>query len=159
MLHVPCRAALEQFASDLASELDTYTWLFYLRRLPDEVFAGRLATTAPYRRMMAEVLATRTTRPGCSPNQLLPAAERRVIPYLNGTQAEDVVRLAHLTGALSTIHSVLRRAGKGQHVHWRIDDLPWVVPDADLDAAIESYDRRMESTLQVLANRRFHESA
>lgn len=140
LLH-ECRTALEKLAADLASELDTYTWLFYLRRTPDEVFAGRLNTTAPYRRMMAEVLSARTTRTGTFAE---PAAERRVIPALSRPQAEAVVRLAHLTGGLSTIHAALRRAGKGQHVRWHPDELPWVVPDAGLDAAIERYDRRME---------------
>ncbi|WP_457112239.1 hypothetical protein [Marmoricola sp. URHA0025 HA25] len=140
LLH-ECRAALEELAGELVSELDSYTWLFYLRRMPDEIFAGRLSTTGPYRRMLAEALSASTARPA---SFALPPAVRQVIPGVTRAQAETILRLAHLTGALSTIHAALRRAGKGQHIAWHSDDLPWAVPNTDLDSAIERYDKRIE---------------
>lgn len=137
-----CRTALETLAAEWVSGLDAYTWLFYLRRIPDRFFAGRLATTAPYRRMLADVLTASTTREATFTE---PPSERRVLPPITRDQAESIVRLVHLTGPLAQIHSVLRRSGKGQRTAWWTDDFPWVVPTPELDAAIELYDRRVEA--------------
>lgn len=142
------REDVEAAAAIVASELDSYSWLFYLRRVPEELFAGRLMTTSPYRRAIAEALSTLSSR---HQPFLEPTAIRQVIPPLSRGQAEAVIRLVHLAGALGTIHAAIRRAGKGQSIQWRSDELPGAVPDRELDDAIEVYDRRTERSQNLSA--------
>jgi hypothetical protein len=138
LLH-EARAAFEDEVQRVVDQVGSYTWLFYLRRLPEDVFAGRLATTGPYRRQMAETLSART-----SVAEAFPERRKSVLPPLTRAEADVVLRLAAWTGPLSTIHAALRRAGKGQSVRWRENDMPWSVDDPALDQAIEAYDRRTE---------------
>lgn len=133
-----CLAGLEGLGVEYAQTMGQYRWLYWLRRLPFDVMAGRLASTAPYRSALAEVLSTHSQVPEHFPERAL----RQVSLALTPPQSEGLLRMCGLSAAIGTLHSVLRRAGKGQSVRWHANELPWVVPDSELDAAIDLYDQR-----------------
>jgi hypothetical protein len=135
------RLKLEELGSQYAKAMGSYSWLFYLRRIPDDLMVGRLGTSAPYRMQIAEILSAGTSEVEQFPER----KGRPIVPALSVAAADSLVRLCGVTGALAQIHSVLRRAGKGQSVRWDADKLPWVVPEAELDQAIELYDRRVDA--------------
>lgn len=57
-----CIQAMEEvFASDLNS-YSAMRWMYYLRRTPNEVFDGKIGSTGPYTRALAEVYASRSTK-------------------------------------------------------------------------------------------------
>jgi hypothetical protein len=139
---VPCldavRLAIETLGEQYAQAMGIYSWLFWLRRLPPTVFSGDLATSRPYRQALAEVLSARTTHA-----EYFGSSKARVVfPPVTDSQMESLMKLCGIATALATIHSVIRRAGKGQRVQWFGKRLPWVVPDPALDEMIDLYDHR-----------------
>jgi hypothetical protein len=140
LLH-EARRSIEKLGTEFACAMGSYTWLFYLRRLPSDLFSGRLGTTGPYRQLLAELISSLSTTSDVFPEL---SHKRQVMPPIDGTGADALIRLCALTAPLATIHAALRRAGKGQYVQWHWNDLPWVIPDEDLDRAIEIYDTRVD---------------
>ncbi len=132
------RLAIEALGERYAHAMGSYSWLFWLRRLPPTVFSGDLATSGPYRQALAEVLSARTTHT----EQFEASKVRVVFPPMTDSQMESLMKLCGIATALATVHSVIRRAGKGQRVQWYGERLPWVVPDLALDEMIDLYDRR-----------------
>jgi hypothetical protein len=132
------RLAIEALGERYAQAMGSYSWLFWLRRLPPTVFSGGLATSGPYRQALAEVLSARTTHA----EHFEASKARVVIPPMNDSQMESLMKLCGIATALAAVHSVIRRAGKGQRVQWFGERLPWVVPDPALDEMIDLYDQR-----------------
>ena len=139
------RLAIENLGSQYAQSMGSYSWLFWLRRLPSEVFSGRLASTGPYVQALAEAMSafTRTTE------EFTATKKRSVIPKLNDSQLEVLMKMCGLATVLAGIHAVIRRAGKGQAVRWSRNDLPFAVSDDKFEKMIELYDQRALSGGEV----------
>ncbi|CAM3006504.1 Uncharacterised protein [Legionella steigerwaltii] len=52
------RASLEEKCKNLSSLFTYYEWLYHLRRLPSEIFSGRLKTTSGYDSLLALYIAS-----------------------------------------------------------------------------------------------------
>jgi hypothetical protein len=138
---------LQKFAEVRAAKgYGRYRWIWYLRRLPEEVFSGRLATTAPYDRKLAVVLATR----GAGQDLAIGSAdERRMFPT-DGTVAKRVGWICGFTTAVAQIHVDARVIGKGGTLSFSlaIPGLSFPVfrslQDDDLRQRIRAFDERNE---------------
>ncbi len=135
------RIALEGLGATYAQAMGSYAWLFGLRRVPDNLTSARLTWAGAYNRRVAEALSTFSTAPEDFP---APQSMQHRVPDISKEAAEALVRMCGLAVCLSSVHSALRRAGKGESIQLRRDNLPWSVPDRDLDEAIETYDRRVD---------------
>ena len=132
------RLAIEGLGRHYAQAMGCYSWLFWLRRLPGSVFSGGLATSEPYWRALAEVMSSWTT----TPEHFDARSFRSVIPDINDSQLESVMKLCSIARLLGTVHGVMRRAGKGESVRWFRNGLPFSVSDLELDQMINLYDER-----------------
>lgn len=132
------RLAIEGVGRRHAQAMGNYSWLFWLRRLPPEAFAGGLPTSSPYRRALAEVMSSWTTTSEHFGSEVY----RSVVPAISGDQLDSLVKLCGAAHALAVVHSVIRRSGKGERVQWFRRDLPSTVPNSDLDEMIDLYDQR-----------------
>jgi len=132
------RLAIEGLGRNYAQAMGGYSWLFWLRRLPSMVFSGGLASSGPYWRALAEVMSSWTT----SPEHFGDKSFRSVIPAISDSQLEPLMKLCSIARLLGTVHSVIRRAGKGESVRWLRHGLPLPVPDPELDQMISLYDER-----------------
>lgn len=119
---------------------DSYGWLWYLRRLPIELLAGHLATTAPYDMALAEVLSGWSTR-ACTLE--IPSEDTSIIYPLTDDALRPVLELCSQAKFLSACHGRLRRAGKGAQFICHTDGLPTPVTNLSLEAAIDLYDKRL----------------
>jgi hypothetical protein len=137
------RTAIEGLGRRYAQAMGRYSWLFWLRRLPIEVFSGGPATSKLYCRALAEVMSSWTT----TPEHFEAKSFKLVIPAINDSQIESLVKLCSIARLLGTVHSVIRRAGKGESVRWSQHGLPSPVPEAELDEMISLYDERHLSQL------------
>jgi hypothetical protein len=146
------RSRLEQGLVAAASGYSAYRWLWYLRRLPDEVFKGTLPTTEAYDLALAcSVAATGAAREEqvSSSSSPSPSTGPSAITYpvnhpVNQPVAARVLRFAIGCCLLSDVHATLRRVGKGQAM--RIEagrPLPIALRDPRVDAAIDLYDQRV----------------
>ncbi|MBF6090757.1 hypothetical protein [Nocardia cyriacigeorgica] len=135
------RVALEGLGATYSQAMGRYAWLFGLRRVPDDLIAGRLVRAGAYHRRLAETISAMSTVPEYFPE---PRSVQHRVPEMSQASADALVRMCGLAENLSMVHAALRRANKGQRVELRRDDLPWVVPDPDLDTAIELYDQRVD---------------
>jgi hypothetical protein len=127
-------------AEDVAQALSPYAWLWYLRRLPVEVFAGAWSTTEPYDLMLAETLSASSRQP-----ELLAAERPGYVTFDLGDEAlAAVFRLCGYASAISAVQVAIRRAGKGQV--FRLDQSGWprAVDDGIVQTAIELYDLRVQ---------------
>jgi hypothetical protein len=136
------RSVVENLAQSEVGSHNGWAWLFYLRRLPDELFQGRLATTAPYDEMLAVALSA-----AANATAELPALDSMVAPRLDDNALRPVFRLSAFAILLSDVHSKIRRAGKGQAFILHSDQLPESVSDPELGLAIQLYDERREADL------------
>jgi hypothetical protein len=132
------RLAVEGLGRRYAQAMGCYSWLFWLRRLPSEVFSGGLATSGPYWRAVAEVMSSWTT----TAEYFGDKSFRSVIPPISDSQLESLMKLCSLARLLGTVHGVIRRAGKGESVRWLRHGLPLPVSDPELDEMISLYDER-----------------
>lgn len=136
-----CRDHVERLIRDLLAE--SYTdvrWLWYLRRLPRFLLAGRLPTTYSYDLALAEVVTD------------LYAPRQASEPFLDGEQIsfrmdESAVRhLCRLCAAvkfLSQIHVAIRYSGKGVNfARVQQSAIPQQQPTQEQQYAIALYDER-----------------
>lgn len=137
------RLAIEDLGRHYAQEMGCYSWLFWLRRLPTEVFSGGPATSRIYCRALAEVMSSWTT----TPEHFGAKSFKSVIPTISDSQLESLMKLCSIARLLGTVHSVIRRAGKGESVRWSRNGLPSPVPETELDEMISLYDERHLSQL------------
>jgi hypothetical protein len=135
------RLALQALGRKYAQALGSYSWLFWLRRLPSTVFSGGLVTSAPYRQALTEVMSSWTE----TPEYYGAEVQKSVIPRISQNQLEEVMRLCAVGHALAVVHSVIRRAGKGESVQWFRRNLPSTVANSELDELINLYDQRQFS--------------
>lgn len=137
------RLAIEDLGRRYAQTMGSYSWLFWLRRLPIEIFSAGPVTSRIYCRALAEVISSSTTTP-----ELFGAKSfRSVTLAISDSQLESLMKLCSIARLLGTVHSVMRRAGKGESVRWSRRGLPSPVPDAELDEMIGLYDDRHLSQL------------
>lgn len=134
---------VEQEIRKLANKYPKAVLLWYARRLPQFVFEGELATTAPYDRALFEVC----TGKWGNDNLGLREIQRDRVSYLRTpTVVSDILVLAAYIRFLSDIHSYLRYAGKGVHFDLRqyhLLGLPGPRPTHEEQGAIELFDRRV----------------
>jgi len=138
-------AVRDEVKFELTSNLATssYEWLWYLRRLPREIFEGELRTTYGYSSLLAEVIAgwaPRTARgaPVVQPDGSLAFAVSR-------SRLNDVLRLCAWTVLLFDAHAAIRWSSKG--VEFQFSDqqpFPEAIPNAGQQRAVRLYDARME---------------
>lgn len=110
-------------------------WLWYLRRLPDVLFAGDYMTTLGYDRALAESLSSFFRGSDKSTDSKLIAfrtdqsAFRHICRYVGGVKF------------LSHLHGLFRRAGKGATVDVQ-SRIPYATQDDVTANAIQTYDIR-----------------
>ena len=138
---------LQQHAeTEAAKGYGRYRWLWYLRRLPDDVFDGDLATTGPYDRSLTEILATR----GAGPAHALgsPAADGTFT--IDDTVIKRVGWLCGFATAVSQFQVEARVVGKGSVLGFDRLFPGLIFPicrarrGPALDHQIREYDRRSE---------------
>jgi hypothetical protein len=127
----------EGLAAAAAQHTDPYGWLWYLRRLPEWIFAGELSTTEPYDAMLATVLSAQTAR-----RAEHEAHDGNVQYPLDDAAIRAVLWLCAIAIVASEVHGKLRRAGKGQAFVLAADQLPRSVSNDALAEAIAAYDMR-----------------
>jgi hypothetical protein len=145
---------LERHAEvEAARSYGRYRWLWYLRRLPDIVFSGRLASTGPYNRHVTEILATR----GAGPTHALGNTPADGTFPLDGTAIKRIAWICGFAEAFCHYQVLYRVVGKGGRMAFdqSFSGLPFPVPigrrDDALDRWLEEYDQRNIRS-NVLAN-------
>ncbi len=115
-------------------------WLWYIRRLPYEVFEGDIETTGPYDQILAEAVSSFSKYKskdylicdGQLQFELSPSVARRVLKFCGGVKY------------LSDLHSSLRLAGKGVISHSLNEfGLPEFSPTEEQTQTIARYDQRV----------------
>ena len=124
-----------------------YQWLWYLRRVPNLAFAGRLASTLPYDRALTEALAFAAARP---------AVARRIGDLeghfpVTGREVRAVAWLIGYARTVAHLHASYRRCGKGARLildamRLLAEDSGLTECDAETAAAIEIYDHRLDAS-------------
>lgn len=129
---------LRLMADTLAQTFCPYQWLWYLRRLPDLLFTGQLASTAPYDRSLVEALSGFSRAPSEAGPLHFPVDPDHLRP---------VLRLVALALCIADVHVGLRRAGKGFSFSFdpAVGPFPTPAPDAGLSEAVNIYDQRSEA--------------
>jgi len=135
--------ALEQEAERAARVgWGRYRSLWYLRRLPPELFGGddALATTAPYEERLTEVLMTRGSDPEIVPERL---DDNGCFP-IDESVARRLVRTIGFAKTVSEYQRHYRRCAKGATLRFgRRDRLPEAKMPDETAAAIRLYDERV----------------
>lgn len=135
--------ALEQEAESAARVgWGRYRSLWYLRRLPPELFGGddALATTAPYDERLTEVLMTRGSNPDIVPGRL---DDNGRFP-IDESVARRLVRTIGFAKTVSEYQRHYRRCAKGATLRFgRHDRLPEAKIPENVAAAIRLYDERV----------------
>ena len=139
--------ALEREAAHAARfGWDGHRSLWYLRRLPMEIFAGddRLATTAPYDHRLAEVLMTRGSDPGVVPVRF----DKYGCFPIDESVARRLARSIGFVKTVSEYQRHYRRCAKGATFRFeRRDQLPSFEMSDELATAIRLYDERRADDL------------
>ena len=137
-----------KFLSDLIAALETQVvrnaagygavrWLWYLRRLPGFMFEGARETTAPYDQALAESLTW------CLEGTDASREQNSVVFPVNALVFKHVARLVAGTRALSHLHSMYRRVGKGASLQIN-GAIPIARAESSIEEAIHIYDDRHE---------------
>ena len=130
---------LEDRAREIAQDLPSLAWLWYLRRAwPIWHDINRLATTAPYVAHVAEAASAWSEAGGLDPT-FSPGLE---YPR-DATAARAVFRMRAIALLLYDLHGTLRWAGKGARIVSVQGRMPDAVEDADLRRFVRLYDRRV----------------
>jgi hypothetical protein len=138
---------LERYAeAEAAKSYGRYRWLWYLRRLPDCVFEGKLATTGPYNRTATEALATR----GAGPTHALGTPSNDGNVPIDGTAIKRlgwICGFAHTFRQYQVIYRVVGKGG-GMAFDQSLPGLPFPVArsrrDDTLERQLDAFDRRNE---------------
>lgn len=144
------RQLIESEARAIANLMHPAEWLWWIRRLPDDIFAGQLASTGVYDRSLAAVLSAGSNK------ATLSASFRPPHPrgYVTDGTLSTVLDLAALAVIASQSHVLLRYVGKGARLEVREGDFPEVRPDPKISASIRRFDSRMERSHR--ASMEFH---
>ncbi|WP_156059262.1 hypothetical protein [Nocardia rhamnosiphila] len=102
-------SGLVDLALEIAETMSPFEWCWYLRRTPLELVAGSVKSTANYVRLIAESIASRSTR--LSP-RFHPIEDQFFLPVTKAA-VDSMRRLLYLSGFIHACHSALRRIGKG----------------------------------------------
>lgn len=130
---------LEGHAREIAQDLPSLAWLWYLRRAwPIWRSINRLATTAPYVARIAEATSAWSNARGLAPT----ISEGLEYPR-DTAAARAVFRMRAIALLLYDLHGTLRWAGKGARVVAVDGRMPDAVQDAELRRFIRLYDRRV----------------
>lgn len=133
--------AVRELATRATLPLSAFGWLWYLRRLPNDVFAwgSDLASTAPYDRALAEIISGMSTRPFA--DDLVSVSSGTIKYPLDAGRIEHVLRYCARISLMSDIERQYRRAAKGTRFVSTSEYLD-PVPNTELDQAIAEYDLR-----------------
>ena len=134
-----CVGVLEQEIFRVHGEYSAARWLWYLRRLPRQVFSGKFLTTLGYDRSLAESLSWSfiDTHPKLSGNAV-------VFP-INESTVRHALRFSGGVRFLSHFHSLYRRAGKGSSFLIPSNSaIPKTQEEKVIQSAILDYDTRHE---------------
>lgn len=126
--------------SAVVADLQAYgpvRWLWYLRRLPSRIFAGRYGTTLGYGSVLAESLTWYSTGEDDIPpgNRLIFRADHSAFRH--------TCRLVAGAKILAHLHAVYRRVGKGEILNLGTA-IPICIHDPRIDACIRIYDERVD---------------
>ena len=124
-----------------------YHWLWYLRRVPDVVFAGRLHRSVAYDRALAEAMAFASSPTGGAQH----ANDRDVSFPVTQREVAAIAWLIGYCTLVADLHASYRRCGKGAALILDASQLigPGQRPtdcDPETAAAIDLYDRRLETS-------------
>ncbi|WP_422927618.1 hypothetical protein [Singulisphaera sp. PoT] len=133
-------------ATQSAKGYGRYRWFWYLRRLPDEVFEGQLASTESYDRSVAEVLAMC----GADPAYMLGAPSGEGTFPIDGTVIKRLAWICGFSLGYCQCQVEFRIVGKGGVLEFdrSIPGLPFRIArsrmENALERAINEFDRRNE---------------
>lgn len=141
--------AIQDLAVRATLPLSAFGWLWYLRRLPDDVFGwgADLPSTAPYDRALAEIVSARSvTAFADDPGRIVAGS---VIYPMDEGLIEHVLRFCARISLMSDVERQYRRAAKGSSFVVGESYLDRVA-DPVLDEAIRVHDlRAMDEELPV----------
>lgn len=136
-------------AHNFAARYSPFRWLWYLRRLPSFVFAGRLKSTAAYDSALAECVSGRSL--ASSPPRTAEDGSSRY--RINNDVIEVLIAYCATILYLSQIHTNLRWAGKGAGIRFdpreSLDGEPQ--PTQEVAQAVHVYDKRCDEGGGVLS--------
>jgi hypothetical protein len=139
---------IAELAQELVAQVQAWgpvRWLWYLRRLPVEVFQGAHATTGPYDLALAESISCYSRGSDAS------VSERMVVFRTDESAFRHLSRYVTGVRALADLHSQYRRVGKGARLDLR-PPLPICERNAGLEEFIRIYDQRTnDAQMNVLA--------
>lgn len=135
-----CRVFVEEEAYRLSDMFSSYRWLWYLRRIPDEIFRGELVTTAGYDHALAEVI---TGASKASPSHY--KEKGQIVFIVNQPIVRRVLEFCETVRYLSSIHQKLRWLGKNIKFRFESNEraLPSPIPTAEEERAVQLYDNRI----------------
>jgi len=114
-------------------------WLWYLRRVPDDLFQGAYTTTLGYDSALAESLSWFLPGEDASMDSKLIAFP------INASVFRHVCRFVGGAKLLAHLHAMYRRAGKGAAIDTSTP-IPFAQQDHSLNEAIGIYDVRHDRT-------------
>ena len=138
-----CRSTLAA-ASEVIETYDPYTWLWYLRRLPDGLMHTAHATSEEHDRLAAVSFAGTSHVPPDS--QVIDYGLHEPLP-IDREHLEPVLELLMMTMTLVEAQIQARRAAKGNQYITVADAFPRQVADPEIDASIQLYDDRVTELL------------
>jgi hypothetical protein len=124
---------------DLVADHGSAEWLWFLRRLRGQFHMNELATTDPYVQALAEALSAGHSRPSTP----YPGSPRFAFS-LNEKMLYHLHWISQVARIVYRLHGTMKRCAKGQPVIFEPGGIPQAAPHAQLEAAIELYDRRTE---------------
>lgn len=162
---IQCIEALENAFAPNLNAYSTMRWMYYLRRMPNKVFRGDLASTAPNARALIEVYANRSTKL----ESAIYGSKGFVFP-VNESTLRHIARFVAFIIIIYDLHVGFRLSSKGfdfsfasvgaqRPGKWPIKGrlthtpmacpaptiLPQRVADSVLASAVESYDQRHDA--------------
>lgn len=138
------RECIENSIYQLVQSYPSPQWLWFIRRLPEEVLRGSLATTRGYLSALATV-ASGLSKRAAGP---VPLVSGLVEYQINDKIARDLYRFLTVVSSLFDVHVSLRFAGKGATFRKPVGKrfLPRWGVSHELRQAIELYDKRVANT-------------
>lgn len=139
-----CHEVLVEYLRNYSHRFSSVAWLWYLRRIPNEVFSigSDSKVTAGRRRLIAEIISSMSTK-------IWPVAieqENNILFSTNKEQIHQVMEFCIGAIYLYRIEVKIRIAGKGSKFRFTEDllVLPESLMDEQLNDAIDIYDNRLE---------------
>jgi hypothetical protein len=135
------RQCVEQYMFELVQSHPPAEWLWFLRRVPDEAFAGSLPTTFGYKAGLADVASGLSTLEA----EPIPLSSQAICFDINDSVVRRLVRFLTGVSFLFGIHVRLRFAGKGATFQKPLGNgvIPQYHVTSAMREAIELYDMRV----------------